>query len=112
MEVAHASGGVKVAHTGGGRKIIYTHDRAEVTPASDGRGGPRARDVDRRRWVRGERGDVRADGLEASACSEGDTLGSVVEGRRCAAGPKEWHGQTQHECPVRVVFLVLFVVFI
>ena len=39
---------------------------------------------------RGERRDVRADGLEASACFEGDTLGSGVEGRRCAMGKCLW----------------------
>ena len=94
VEVAHTSGGAKVAHTGGGRQFIYARDRAEVAPASDGRGGPRAHDVDGRRWVRGERGDARADGLEASSWSGDDTLGSVVEGRQRAAGPTEWHGQT------------------
>jgi len=91
---AHASGGAKVAHTGGGRQIIHAHDRAEVSPASDGRAGPHARDVDWRRWVRSERGDARADGLKAPGWSGDDTLGSVVEGRQRAAGPKEWHGQT------------------
>ena len=55
----------KVAHTGGGRQIIYARDRAKVAPASDGRGGPRAHDVDGRRWVRGEPGGACADGLEA-----------------------------------------------
>ena len=54
-----------------------------VALASDGRGGPRAHDADGRRRVRGECGGPRADGLEASGCS----------------GPKDWHGQTQHECP-------------
>jgi len=101
-EVAHASSGAKVAHTGGGRKIIHARDRAEVAPANDGRGVPRAHDVNGRRWVRGKRGGARADSLEASGCSEGDTLGSVVEGRWCSAGPNERYGQTQHECLVRV----------
>jgi len=93
---------MRVTHTGSGWRIVCARNRAEVAPASDGRGGPRAHDVDGRRWVHGEHGDVRADGLEASACSKGDTLRSGVEGRRCAAGPKERHGQTQHECPVWV----------
>ena len=88
-EVTHASGGTKVAHTGGGRQIIYARDRAEVAPASDGRGGPRAHDVNGRRWVRGERGGARVDGPEIPGCSKGDTLRLVVEGRRCAAGPME-----------------------
>jgi hypothetical protein len=54
--------------------------------------GGRACDVDRRRSVRGERGDARTDSLEASGGFEDDTLRSVVEGRQRAAGPKEWHG--------------------
>ena len=77
-EIAHAGVGSRVTLTGGGWRIVCAHDRAEVAPASDGRGGPRAHDVDGRQWVRGERGGIRVDGLEASACSEGDTLGSGI----------------------------------
>ena len=84
---------MRVTRAGGWWRIVYVRDSAEVAPASDGRGGPRAHDVDGRRWVH-------ADGLEATACPEGHTLGSGIEGRRCAVGPKERHGQTKYECPV------------
>jgi len=71
-------------------------------PSQRRRGGPRAHDVDEQRRVHDEHGGIRTDALEASAYSEGDTLGSGIEGRRCAAGPIERHGQAQHECPVSV----------
>ena len=84
---------MKVAHAGCGREIIYARDRAEVAPAGNGWEDTRARGVDEWRRVRGERGDVRAGGLESPGRSEDCALGSVVERRQCAAGPKERHGQ-------------------
>ena len=101
-EVTHAGGGTRVTRTSSGWRIDCASGGAGVAPASDRRGGPRAHDVGGRRWVRGEHGSASADGLKASGSSEGDTLESVFEGRRRASGPKEWHGQTQHECPVQV----------
>ena len=80
-EIAQAGGGSRVTLAGGGWRIVCARDRAEVAPASDGRGGLRAHDVDGRRWVRVGRRGVHADGLEASTYSEGETLGSGVEGR-------------------------------
>jgi hypothetical protein len=85
-----------------GREIVYARDRTEVVSTGDGYEDTCARGVDGWRWVRGERGDVCAYGLEAPGRSEDDTLGSVVETCQCAASPKERIGQAQHERPVRV----------
>ncbi|XP_039811794.1 skin secretory protein xP2-like [Panicum virgatum] len=79
---------------GGGSSALATERRSPQPATGEGVPAPTMS-------TGGERGGIRADGLEASACSKVDTLGAGIEGRRCAAGPKEQHGQAQHECLLR-----------
>jgi len=55
-----------------------------------------------RQRVCGGRGDARADSPEAPGRPEGGALGTVFEGRRCAAGPKKRYGQAEYERSIRV----------
>ena len=47
-EIANAGDGMRVTRAGRWWRIVCVRDSAEVAPASNGRGGPRAHDVDGR----------------------------------------------------------------